>query len=119
MLLNKNKPKVPDHFYYGDRKLNNILARMRMSCSELKNDLYRIKVVDSPLCSCAQAKETPVHYFLTCNKYVVFRAALHDEILLLKSHFNIKTLLNGDNNVNPTKNKQILDAVFKYILITC
>ena len=41
-------------FYLGSRKINIIMAKIRMNCSELGSHLHRIKVIDTPACKCGQ-----------------------------------------------------------------
>ena len=54
-------PKKNPHFYKFSKKVNIIMSRLRMNCSELKYHLYINHVVETPNCLCG-CIETPQHY---------------------------------------------------------
>jgi hypothetical protein len=39
---------VPKHYFYGPRKLNNILTQLRSSASFLNYDLFRVEIASDP-----------------------------------------------------------------------
>jgi len=51
------------YYYLGQRKINSLLASMRMCCSSLKSDLYRNKLVNSATCECGISDETSFYFF--------------------------------------------------------
>ena len=51
-LLQKDKSKVPKHFYSGCRKSQILLPRLRTNCSSLNFDFFVKNITDSPLCRC-------------------------------------------------------------------
>ncbi len=112
--LNKPSTLIPKHYYSGSRKANIILARLRMGCSELNDDLYRIGVVNSPACSCGARRENQFHFFMTCPKYVNIRQQLHSEIIKV-ARFSIGTILYGDKELSVKTNIDIAELVHNFI----
>ena len=62
----------------GDRKISIALARLRMDCSSLKNDLFKLNIIDSSNCECGFENETCQHYFLDCRLYNTERENIED-----------------------------------------
>ncbi len=114
-LLNKPTIQIPKHYYSGSRKPNIILARLRMGCSELNDDLYRIGVTGSPACSCGARRENPFHFFMTCPNYTFIRQQLHAEIITL-SKYSIGTILYGDKTKSDEVNRDIVNLVHNFII---
>ena len=112
--LNKSSTPIPKHYYSGNRKANIILARLRMGCSELNDDLYRIGVVNSPSCSCGARRENSFHFFMICPKYLAIRQHLHSE-LIKTAKYSIGTILYGDKELSVKKNNEIVDLVHNFI----
>ena len=92
--LNRTKAKRNELYYFGERKYAIIHSRMRMGCSQLNSDLYKIGVVESPSCSCGANRETVHHFFFECDKYVILRNELQCKIIRF-GNFNLKTVLFG------------------------
>ena len=115
--INKTKPKSNELFNFGDRKIGIIHAKLRMGCSQLNSDLYKMGLVESPLCSCGDSSEDAFHFFFQCNKYVLQRNDLQTKITPSAS-FNIKTVLFGTSTKMNAKNKDIFNAVHYYIKAT-
>ena len=111
----KNDPKPIKSYYLGQRKLNIILARIRMNCSLLGAHLYSHGIINSPKCVCGHSKEDSLHYFFTCPLFATQRAVLHAKIIEHTS-FTLSTLLHGinDNNIN----RIIVFAVHEFIVGT-
>ena len=70
--LNLGKPVLKQLYFYGDRKIQIIHARLRNRCSSLNHHLYMKKIVQSPLCTCGSVESTE-HFFLQCPNYVNIR----------------------------------------------
>ena len=64
--LNKNKTRIPKHFYVGSRKAQVLHTRLRTNCSSLNLDLFLRNISDSPLCQCGSI-ENAQHYFFTAG----------------------------------------------------
>ena len=104
---------VPPHYYFGNRKEQIIHCRLRISMSDLKNDLHNRHLTDDATCTCGTGLETAEHYLLLCPLFNdVRRNTIHD---LPRDFVQIQTLLNGDNNLNINLNTLIFDAVHKFI----
>ncbi len=112
--LNKPSIAIPKHYYVGSRKANIILARLRMGCSELNDDLYRIGVIDSPACSCGARKENAFHFFMVCPKYTTIRQQMHSEIIKA-AKYSIGVILYGDKNKCDKTNNDIVNLVHNFI----
>jgi hypothetical protein len=66
-----SRGKANPLFYFGERKVSIVHARMRTKCSYLKAHLYHeLHVIDSPLCLCGSGdEEDNKHFLLICTKY--------------------------------------------------
>ena len=62
-VLSRDKPIVPKHYLFGNRKEQILHTRLRTNCSVLNYDLYMKNIIDSPLCRCNNI-ETAKHFFL-------------------------------------------------------
>jgi hypothetical protein len=113
--LNRNRTQCNPYFLLGRRKLNIILARIRMGCSELNHHLFSMHIIPSPNCTCGQLEST-VHYFVHCPKYDVHRLILVNRLGLLDVDFTLETILNGCQNTQT--NEMIILAVDDYITET-
>ncbi len=113
--LNKPSVVIPKYYYSGNRKPNIVLAKLRMGCSQLNDDLYRIGVVDSPACSCGARKENAFHYFMMCPKYTVIRQELHSELVKV-AKYSIGTILHGDKDRSVNTNTNVVYLVHNFIL---
>ena len=60
-ILKRNKPNTKSYYNIGKKKLNIILARIRMECSELNHHLFTMNIIDNPLCTCGR-NETTNHF---------------------------------------------------------
>ena len=110
----KNCPKPNSLFYYGERKVAVVHARLRMKCSILNAHLYENHVIPEPSCSCGHSYEDVLHYFFICPLYNNSRQKLHETISNYAT-FNIHTILYGRDNLPQQCNHVIFDAVFLYI----
>jgi len=61
--------KPPDYFDTGNRYLSIILAHLHLNCSSLNGDIFRVNIINSPLCTCGQGHEDVYHYFFLCSKF--------------------------------------------------
>ena len=93
-------------------------SRLRMGCSKLKADLfYKLHVIDNCTCACGYHIENASHYFLSCPQYHDIRQDLIATISNI-TRINIKTILFGDNLLEPVENNIIFDAVHKFIKLS-
>ena len=62
--LNRNLKRVPKYFNFGSRKLQIIMARLRLQCSQLlKDHLFQKNVIDRRLCTCGEWKTQTITFF--------------------------------------------------------
>ena len=47
--------------------------------AKLNGFFYRIKVTDSEICECGNAKETVKHFLFTCNRWTHLRRDMHNQ----------------------------------------
>ena len=112
-LIKKDKDR--SLFRYGPRRLQLLLARIRMGCSALNGHLYHfLKVLDSPKCCCNYYSESPTHYFLSCPIFAAHRVSMLERISNI-TRVNINVILFGDKNCSKLENESIFDAVFDYM----
>ena len=113
--LLKNIPSKPcPYYYYGPRASNINLPCLRLNCSPLNEYLFKIGVLEFPLCRCGDSVETTKHYFLECALYAMERITLHNALLTTGS-FNLQTILHGGGSCNTKDDRNIIEAVYKYI----
>ena len=74
-FLNKDKSRIPKHFYVGKRKAQILHTRPRTNCSSLNLDLCMRNISDTPLCQCGSV-ENAQHFFFHCRNYHVRRTEL-------------------------------------------
>lgn len=65
-----------------------------------KKDLYRCKIIDSPLCSCGKVEDA-YHFFFSCVKYDIPRNDLFNVFFRIENlHIiDFHVLLWGDNSI--------------------
>ena len=97
--LNLN-PKPKSWYSLGNRKISIALARLRMDCSSLKNDLFKLNIIDSSHCECGFDKETCKHYFLDCPLYNTEREILMTDLRNFNFNLTLRNLLYGDDNLS-------------------
>ena len=91
-ILKSNKPNAKSYYNIGKRKLNIILARIRMKCSELNHHLFTMSIIDNPLCTCGR-NETTNHFFIECPQYHLHRVVLMENLTQININYNSDTLL--------------------------
>ena len=115
-LLNRDKPKPNKLFFYGERRVQVLHARLRTECSSLNHHLFSRSIVDSPLCRCG-IPETTNHYLMICPLFTAQRQVLFNTISPI-TNCRLKTLLFGDDNLSMELNKIIFLAVHVFISST-
>ena len=90
-------------------------ARLRIGCSNLKYDLcFKLHVIDNPRCDCGADLEDAEHFFLYCPNYDDIRANLYESFPGI-NYFNIHNILYGNHDLSDIANKEVFEAVHKYI----
>ena len=114
-ILRKNITERKVIYYYGERWPSVHHTRMRMGCSDLNFDLcYNRHLSNQPRCRCGAQMETVAHYFLECPLYSIHRNSLR-EVIEQISQFQIQIVLHGDDSLSLDQNKDIFDAVHRFI----
>ena len=106
--------KVPKYYFAGSRLGQILHARLRMSCSSLKQHLYEKNIEPNPLCKCNQIEST-AHFLLSCNQYTTQRSLLQSQI---NHPLTLDLLLYGNQNLPYTENESIFISVQKFIINT-
>ena len=114
----KFTPKQPIQYlellYFGKRHTAIKHTRLRLGCSRLNSHLFKIGVVDSPLCSCGTGVEDTLHYLFTCPLYRNLRVDLSNKIIPI-APFTSQTVLYGNKTCSLDDNYLIFSAVHEYI----
>ena len=111
----KIKDKPRKIFYYGERMMNVLHARMRMGCSPLRSHLCLLMhVIDNSNCDCGCEIESPRHYFLECPIHNGPRNFMIRSIENV-TDCNINTILFGNKKLSYLENKTIFKSVHKFI----
>ena len=61
-VLSRDKPIVPKHYIFGNRKEQILHTRLRTNCSVLNYSLYLKNIIDSPLCRCNMLKRQNISF---------------------------------------------------------
>lgn len=110
-----DRPRGESFFHLGRRRLNIILARIRMKCSELNQHLFIMHILPNPDCSCGLPESTS-HYFTSCPLYAVQRLRLINRMNSLEINPTIDVYLYGCSD--PDSDKIIVQALDDYITST-
>ena len=113
--LSQPNQKPNSYFNLGNRKLNVILARIRMECSELNSHLFANHVIPNPLCQCGEV-ETVTHYFLECPVYTLHRLRLANQLSLLDIDFTVEILLHGTSHL--IDDRAMIEHIDQFITAT-
>ena len=114
-VLKRNKSNTKSYYNIGKRKLNIILARIRMECSELNHHLFTMNIIDNPLCTCGRNKTTN-HFFIECPQYHLPRVVLIENLTQININFNLETLLHGTRD--SLLDLQLLSLLDTFIIAT-
>ena len=107
--------KPPRYYFYGDRLLSILHARLRNKCSALSADLNKANLVHDAYCACGYTSESVEHYLLYCNNFASQRNVMLTELTHLDIPVTIDLLLFGNDNLDTKDNFVIFSAVHKYI----
>jgi hypothetical protein len=105
------------HLYDGKREAQILRSRIRLKCSDLKEDLARLHLTDYMSCTCGAERESSEHFLFECTLYNINRQQMLDT-LPSNITININTLMYGDPSLSNTTNTQIMKSVQKMILST-
>ena len=94
--------------------LNVIHTILRHRSSNLNADLFRVNLINDPVCVCGCVIEDAIHFFLECCLDVEAREQLTNNLQFLDSLL-IENLLFGDDSLSEKKNAQIFKSVQLYI----
>jgi hypothetical protein len=114
--LKRLDTKTPKYYYLGKRKVQLILARLRMNCSKLSKHLYDMHIIEDQSCECGHESEDADHFFFECPNYVNQRAVFGtiDPSITIST----KTFLYGDKTNSNTDNTTLFRVVSDYIIKT-
>ena len=69
LYLEKDLSVPNELFYLGKRKINIVMAKIRMKCSNLRAHLFELKIIENAACDCGYFYEDSVHYFFVSVFY--------------------------------------------------
>jgi hypothetical protein len=102
-------------YYVGDRKLSIIYACLRLGCSQLKDDLYTLNIINDNACWCGTGIENAYHFFFECTKYINQRQLLFSELMRLNFPLNLNFFLFGNDDMNRDENVKATFLILDYI----
>ena len=107
---------TPPRYYNTGKQLGQIYhARLRTSCSSLRQHSFSKIIIDSPQCVRGSIEDTH-HYLFVCQQFANLRRELLNSVLDI-CHPNLNVLLHGDPSLSFDKNK-IFQAVQDFIIQT-
>ena len=71
---------------------------LRMDCSSLKNDLFKLNIIDGSNCECGFDNETCNHFCLDCPLYNTEHEILMTDLQNFNFNLTLRNLLFGDDN---------------------
>ena len=114
--LTSNVPSSPPlYFSFGEHKINILHTKLRHQCSSLKYDLFRVNLVDSPVCYCGHPCENAFHFFCECIIFNNERSILLQNLNILHVDFTLPLLLFGNPQLSTELNTNIFRHVHHYI----
>ena len=114
-LISMTKPKrIPNLYFFGNRYLSIIHARIRNNCSNLNNDLFLNHLKSDPICACGTGAEDAEHFFFKCNRNTDKRTILFRSTIAFHP-LNTNKLLFGDENLNYNDNCSLFASVQLFI----
>ena len=118
-FIKKGTARPNPLYYFGERRVSIIHARLRIKCSLLKAHLfYELNVIDSPLCTCASGEEEDTeHFFFKCRLFNEPRDVLRASMNNIITHWppTIDYLLYGIPDQTHVTNIHIFSIVHQYI----
>ena len=111
--LNANLSKPPSYYNVGKRIDQIYHARLRTSCSSLRQHLSSKNIIASPACVCGSIEDTH-HYLLVCNQFTDFRRNMINSVSTI-CRPTLRILLYGDPTLTYQQNKCIFLAVHEFI----
>jgi hypothetical protein len=114
----RHLPQKNPLYYYGERYIAVIHARMRILNSPLKAHLCNILHVEaSPLCDCGLGQiEDAAHYFFRCPRFTTQRDELTADLLPhIIGEDQLNYLLFGIPDTDHPTNLHVFSAVHKYM----
>ena len=124
-LLSFIRPEANNIFNVHNAKGINLLTRLRVDFSHLKEHKFRHNFVDAikPLCSSRNFGESTTHFFLHCTHFsnqiltLINKIKDIDKRIFDKNDSLItQTLLFGDKKLSITDNKSILEATIQFLI---
>ena len=101
---NLQSPKVKEKVgnwessYHINRHKEIILARLRLNCVRYIHLTPHIENTFPLMCNCDGSWLSLHHVFFNCNYYAVQRTELFNQIIEEKKEYNLKSILNDDDN---------------------
>jgi hypothetical protein len=118
-VIKKATVRTNPLYYFGERRVSIIHARLRVKCSLLKAHLFHeLHVIDSPLCPCATGvEEDNEHFFFTCRLFTEQRNVMRASILNVISDWPppIEHLLHGIPDQTHVTNIHVFSIVHQFI----
>ena len=113
LKLKESDKSTPKIHYIGERKWQLMHTRMRMRCSALRDDLFKMHIVPDASCDCGHPREDAHHFFFACPNYTHIRHSFHNihpSITHSVTHF-----LQGKPNAPYKLNADLFEIVISYI----
>ena len=112
--LNADDPLVPPYYYTGSRKPQIIHCKLRLSMSDLNDDLFSRHISDNKECNCGHRKEDAGHFLLSCPRFENARATSINQLPTVARNTN--TLLYGNHAYSLPFNFYIFHIVQEFIV---
>ena len=118
-------PSVKDKLHWREiRTADMAYARMLLGWTNLNDNMFKMKFVESPDCECGEAREDISHFLLECQLYSTQREVLTKKIAWMENrragNLSVTTELllapQFSAKLNMKEDLAIKDALFQYLL---
>ena len=112
-FLSAEDPKIPLHYYTGNRKEQLIHCKLRLGMSDLNQDMVNRHISLDPSCKCGYNSENCQHYLFHCPIYQHSRT--QTIFTLPPEHCKLNILLMGSDLLSLAENIIIFQSVHQFI----
>ena len=103
-ILDKDKPISKKLlFFYGERRLQVLHARLRNDCSALKQHLVWKNIIEDPLCRCGEIESNKPYFFAN---FIVILGQHSDNVFAKYLIIILTSSFFGDNNLSLAENEK-------------
>ena len=119
MRTSQSKEFPLDHTHDGF--FGKILIQIKLKLSPLRSQLFNYNLIDNPFCpACNDCIETPIHFFIDCQAFHIFRQTMLSKLHDLNPHLVspndiVELILDGSKSGNRDHRTRVNKAIFRHV----